>query len=81
MKKETYPTHTLFPWKKCGIATVVILIVAAIALSLFYAIATKHPPANNWIFFLVWGIVFTLMLAFYWIHQILGYIKTRKDEK
>jgi uncharacterized membrane protein YdjX (TVP38/TMEM64 family) len=81
-KNNTYPTHTKFPWKKCWIATVVILIVATIALSLFYAIATNHPNNDkSWIFFLVWGIVFGLMLIMYWSNQIMKYIKTRKDEQ
>lgn len=79
--KKTEPTHTKFPWKKCIIATVVILIVAVIVLSLFYAIAVNHRENDkNWIFFLVWGIVFGLMLLGYWLAQILKYIETRKDE-
>lgn len=82
MRAKKYPTHTTFPIKKCWIASLVILLVAVIVLGLLYAIVGNKSALKekSWIFLLVWGIVFGVMLVGYWIHQIRKYIKTRKDE-
>lgn len=79
-KNEGLKTH--FPWKKCLIATVVILLCAFIVLTLLYSIVNaNHQNEKYWIFLLVWGIVFGLMLFIYWLVQIGKYIDKRKDEK
>ena len=80
--KEEESLRRHFPWKKCLIASLVIVICAFIVLTLLYSIVQvgKHND-KYWIFLLVWGLVFGTMLVVYWCVQITEYIKNRKDEK
>lgn len=80
MKNENLRSR--FPIKRCLVASLVILLVALIVLTLLYGIISAEKISDkSWIFFLVWGIVFGLMLIVYWLRQIFLYVKIRKDEK
>lgn len=60
-----------FPWKKALIGTLVILVVAVLTLSLFYSTAMNGENEYGWVYILVWGLIFGLILLVYWIHLIL----------
>lgn len=80
MKEEGLRSH--FPWKKCLIATLVIILIAFMVLTLLYSIVHSGGHSDKyWIILLVWGIVFFLLLVGYWINQIVVYYRKRKDEK
>ena len=73
--------HTRFPLKRCLIASLVILLCAAMVLGLLYAVIKNEQITDkSWIFVLVWGIIFLTRLIVYWVRQILLFIHTRHDE-
>ena len=78
----TYEKHTRFPFKKCIIASIVLLIVASMVLTLLVSI-TKNQPDDRlgFILLVVFLSLFSALLVGYWVYQIVRYIRTRKDEK
>lgn len=78
----TYDKHSKFPFRKCIIASIVIVIVASIVLTLLLSI-TKNQPDDRIAFILtvIFLSVFGALLLGYWIYQIVRYIGIRKDEK
>ncbi len=78
----SYEKHTKFPLKKCMIATVVILIVASIVLTLLLSITKSQPNDSiGFVLMIVFISVFGCLLIGYWIYQIVKFIGIRKDEK
>ena len=77
-----YSKHTKFPFRKCIVASIVILIVASMVLTLLVSI-TKNQPDDTlgFILMVVFLSVFSALLLGYWIYQIVRYIGIRKDEK
>ena len=73
--------HTSFPVKRCVIASIVIILVFLIVLTLPISIIySKDDLKYGWVLFLIWGILFAASLITYWIIQIVKFIKIRKDE-
>ena len=74
---------TPFPWKKAIRSTIIILLVALLALALLETIALHvEKGAHQWIFLLVWGIIFGVLLVGYWIKLVYGVIyKPKMKEK
>lgn len=80
--KNNYELHSVFPWKRCWIATVIILLCAVMTVSLLVTIRDFTKIGDyNWIIILVWALVFGGLLVFYWGYQIIQYRRKRKDEK
>lgn len=79
---NNYPKHTKFPLKKCLIASVVILIVASLVLTLLLSITTNNPNDTlAFVLMIIFVSTFGCLLLGYWIYQIVRYIGIRKDEK
>lgn len=82
MKKDEEGLRSHFPVKKCLIATLVIILVAFLVLTLLYSLANSGGKNDKyWIFLLVWGVVFSLLILVYWLIQIVEYRRKRNDEK
>ena len=72
-----------FPTIRCAISTIVITLVAVMVLALLFTIANEtNIPDKAWIFAVVWGSLYLLGLAAYWIYQIRKFHKEKhKNEK
>lgn len=80
--KETYQLRSHFPWKRCIIASIVILLCSVITIALIVPIRDyMNIGKYNWIIILVWSLVFGGLLLFFWIKEIIKYQRKRKDEK
>ncbi len=80
----TFKDHTPFPWKKCIIATVVIILCYLMVLAMLYGIvnaaASGTKETVNLIVIIVWSSALGASLLAYWAVQIVKHLKTRKDE-
>lgn len=70
---------SFFPWKKALRGTLVILLVALLVLALLATIAQfASPEGHEWIFLLVWGIIFSVLLLAYWISLM---VRAKREKK
>lgn len=80
--KNEYELRSRFPWKRCFVATVIILLCAVMTVGLLVTIRDFTNIGDyNWIIILVWSLVFGGILVFYWNMQFIRFQKKRKDEK
>ncbi len=80
----TFKDHTPFPWKKCIIATIVIILCYLLVLAALYGIVDAATngvkETTNVIVISVWSGALGLSLIGYWIYQAVRHYKIRKDE-
>jgi predicted Na+-dependent transporter len=70
---------SFFPWKKALRGTFIILLVSLIVLALLTTIAHfASPEGHEWIFLLVWGIIFNVLLLGYWISLLVRADREKK---
>lgn len=77
-----FENHTKFPFKKCIIASIVILLCYLMVLVLLYSIIYANDlPKYAFIIFICWISLTIASILAYWIYQLIKYKKIRKDEK
>ena len=80
----TFKDHTPFPWRKCIIATIVIILCYLMVLAMLYGIVNAAVDGTketvNLIVIIVWSAALGASILAYWAVQIVKHRKIRKDE-
>ncbi|MCI1734575.1 MAG: hypothetical protein LKM30_02450 [Bacilli bacterium] len=79
MKKD--PNHSHFPLKRCLVATLALIIIGAMVLTLIYSVvySTGNQSVGRMIF-IITGAILGALLVGYWVYQLVMYLVKRKDE-